>query len=225
MAWTSGTVDLPSFPLVRGGRVCKTAAGRSTGHVVELREVERLNPLEATLRVHLELRLDQFRSIEASQLDKDKAREALQVARIESRPAFRAEIPIKSLAGIGDLVERLRRTAQKREIILGYAEPRRRFAARRLLAVQAVTDSDEVGVFVERELHCTAGALSRVFLRHDQSSFAPVICGRQRRLSGSSTRGGRRPRQDASPFRRASRSARAVALDDGGFCPVMSRPS
>src|SRR5262249_20573278 len=77
------------------------------------------------------------------------------------------------LAGIGDLVERLRRTAQKSEVVLGYAEPRRRFAARRLLAVQAVTDSDEVGVFVERELHRAAGALSRVFPRHDQSPFTP----------------------------------------------------
>jgi hypothetical protein len=82
------------------------------GHLFELRHVERRFPLHAALYEHLELWLDQLGTIEASQLDEDKARKALQIAGIKPCRAFRAEIPIKSFAGISNIVKCLWRAAQ-----------------------------------------------------------------------------------------------------------------
>jgi hypothetical protein len=63
-------------------------------------------------------------------------------------------------------VKRLGLAADQREIIFRHAEERRRFAAGRLLAVQAVTDRNEARIGVEAELYRATGALSGVFLRH-----------------------------------------------------------
>src|SRR5262245_31870901 len=108
-AWHGGPRRRPSTPEAQAS---PTAVARSTGHVLELREVERSYPLHAALHEHLELRLDQLGTIEASQLDEDKARKALQIAGIEPRRAFGAEIPIKSFAGISYIVKCLWRAAQ-----------------------------------------------------------------------------------------------------------------
>lgn len=77
-------------PLVgSGGRDCLTGAhwsaprrlqGASTRHLLELRDVERLDPFGTALHEHFELRLYQFRTVEASQLNEDKARKTLQIA-------------------------------------------------------------------------------------------------------------------------------------------------
>ena len=104
--------------------------------------------------------------IQASQLNKDEALEALQIAGVQTRSAFQAEVSFQSFAGIGDVGIRLGRAADRGEIVLGHAEPRRRLAPRCLLAVQAVTDGDEGGIGVERELDRAARALSRMFLGH-----------------------------------------------------------
>src|SRR5215468_8717184 len=143
---------------------------RSTGHAVELRNIERLGPLQTTLREHLQLRRDQFGVIEAPQRDEDGAREALQVAREQPRAAPWAEVAIESPAGLGDIVMALRSAADEAEVILRHGEERRHFTARGSLAIQAVTARDEFGVFVELEPHCAAGTLRRVLLGHRTAS-------------------------------------------------------
>jgi hypothetical protein len=66
-------------------------------------------------------------------------------------------------------VKRLWLAANQREIVLGHPEEGGRFTAGRLLAVEAVTDSDEGGIGIELEFDRAACALSGVLLRHGVS--------------------------------------------------------
>jgi hypothetical protein len=77
-----------------------------------------------------------------------------------------AEVPIQPLARLGNVVKRFRLAADQREIILGHAEERSRFAAGRLFAVQAMTDGNEGGIGIEFKLDGAARALSCVLLSH-----------------------------------------------------------
>ena len=63
-------------------------------------------------------------------------------------------------------MKRLRLAADQREIILGHAEERSRFAAGRLFAVQAMTDGNKGGIGIEFKLDGAACALSCVLLSH-----------------------------------------------------------
>ena len=107
-----------------------------------------------------------FRIIQATDLDKDRPRKALQVVGKHPSAAIGAEVPIKPLARIRDVVKRFRLATDKREIILRHTEVRGRFTARSFFSVQAVTDRDESRVSVELELDRAAGALSSVLLCH-----------------------------------------------------------
>src|SRR5215813_11003918 len=142
------------------------SARGSARHVGELRQVERLVPLEATSGEHFELRRDKLRPIEAPELNKNQTRETLELARVYARSAVRTKIPLELFAGIGDVGKRLRRAAGQRKITLGNAEESRHFAAGGSLAVQAMTIGDELGILVELEFDRATGALCRVFLGH-----------------------------------------------------------
>src|SRR5215470_2206623 len=111
-------------------------APRLTGHVLELRKVERLRPFEPALGEHLKHRFDALRVIQAAERDEDHSREALQVAGEHAGAAFGAEVSIEALARLGDVVKRLRLAADQRKIVLWHAEERGRFTAGRLLAVK-----------------------------------------------------------------------------------------
>ena len=67
---------------------------RSTGHVLELREVERLRPFETALGEHLKHRIDALRVIQAAEHDEDHSWEALQVAGEHPGAALRAEVSV-----------------------------------------------------------------------------------------------------------------------------------
>jgi hypothetical protein len=67
---------------------------RSAGHVLELREVERLLPFEAALGEHLKHRFDALRVIQAAKRDEDRFREALQVGGEHPGAAIGAEVSI-----------------------------------------------------------------------------------------------------------------------------------
>jgi|SRR6516162_510521 len=69
-------------------------AMRSTGHVLKLREVERLLPFETALGEHLKRRIDALRVIQAADGDEDHSWEALQVAAEHPGAALRAEASI-----------------------------------------------------------------------------------------------------------------------------------
>ncbi len=82
-------------------------------------------------------------------------------------------IPVETFAGIGNIMKRRWVAADEREVFLRHTEERRHFAARCFLAVEAMTIRDEFRVFVEFELHHTAGTPAGVFLCHEKFSFAP----------------------------------------------------
>src|SRR5262249_22636389 len=147
------------------------SAIHSTGHVLELREVERLLPFETTFGEHLKHRIDTHRVIQAADRDEDHSWEALQVAAEHPGAALWAEVSVQALARLGNVVKCLRLATDHRKVILRHAKERGRFTAGRLLAVKAVTDGDEGGIGVELEFDCAACALSRVLLCHMISSF------------------------------------------------------
>src|SRR5262245_58657559 len=60
---------------------------RSTGHVLKLREVERLLPFETALGEHLKHRFDGLRVIQAADRYEDRARKTFQVG--GERPVIR----------------------------------------------------------------------------------------------------------------------------------------
>src|SRR5262245_23605321 len=136
------------------------------GHAGKLWEVERLFPLEPALGEHLQHRRDQFRSVQAAKRHKDSAGKTVQIAAEQASAAVRTEVAIEPLAGLGDIVERLRLAAEEREIICRHTKEGCRRAARSLLAVVAMTGRDKCRIGVELELHCTTGALRRVLLAH-----------------------------------------------------------
>ena len=94
----------------------------STGHVLELREVERLRPFETALGEHLKHRFDALGVIQAAERDEDHSWEALQVAGEHPGAAIGAEVSIKALARLGDVVKRFRLAADQRKFILGHPE-------------------------------------------------------------------------------------------------------
>jgi hypothetical protein len=136
----------------------------SVRHVLELREVERLRPIETALDEHLELRFNTLRVIQTAERDEDHTREALQVAGEHPGATIGAEVSVQALARLSDVVKGLRLPADQRKIILRHTEERGRFTTGRLLAVKAMTDGDEGGIVVELELDGAACALSCVFL-------------------------------------------------------------
>src|SRR5262245_21021656 len=138
----------------------------STGHVLELREVERLRPFETALGEHLKHRFDALRVIQAAERDEDHSGEALQLGGEHPGAAIGAEVSIQALARLGDIVKRLRLAADQHKIILGHAEERGRLTAGRLLAVKAVTYGDEGGIGIELELYGAARAPTGIFLCH-----------------------------------------------------------
>ena len=70
------------------------APRHSTGHVLELREVQRLRPFETALGEHLKHRIDALRVIQAAEHDEDHSWEALQVAGEHPGAALRAEVSV-----------------------------------------------------------------------------------------------------------------------------------
>ena len=75
-------------------------------------------------------------------------------------PQFGQKFRSSPLPELGNVVKRFRLAADQREIILGHAEERSRFAAGRLFAVQAMTDGNEGGIGIKFKLDGAAGALS-----------------------------------------------------------------
>ena len=69
-------------------------ASHSTGHVLELREVERLRPFETALGEHLKHRIDALRVIQAAERDEDHSPEPLQVAGVHPGAAIGAEVSV-----------------------------------------------------------------------------------------------------------------------------------
>src|SRR5499427_8359735 len=156
----------------------------STGHVLELWEVERLRPFETALCEHLKHRIDALRVIQAAERDEDHSWEGPQVAGEHPGAALRAEVPVQAFARLGDVVKRLRLAADQCKVILGHAEERGRFTAGRLLAVKTVTDGDKGGISIKLEFDCAACALSRVLLCHWSVSFSTVEAFQQDRAGG-----------------------------------------
>src|SRR5262245_66555242 len=76
---------------IKRGRV---TAIRSTGHVLELREVERLRPCKPALGEHLKHRFNALRVVQAADGDEDQPRKALQVAAEHPGAASGAEVSI-----------------------------------------------------------------------------------------------------------------------------------
>ena len=66
----------------------------STGHVLELREVERLCPFETAFGEHLQHWIDSLTAIQAAEHDEDRSRKGLQVAGEHPGAALRAEVPV-----------------------------------------------------------------------------------------------------------------------------------
>src|SRR5262249_46159482 len=155
-------------------RAVDGAGTGSTGHVLELREVERLRPFETALGEHLKHWFDAPRAIQAADGHEDHSGEAFQVGGEHPGAAIGAEVSIQALARLGDIVKRLRLAADQRKIILGHAEERGRFTAGRLLAVKAVTDGDEGGIGIELELYGAARAPTGIFLCHRKLHNAVV---------------------------------------------------
>lgn len=71
----------------------------------------------------------------------------------------------------------LRLAADQRKIILGHAKERGRFTAGRLLAVKAVTHSDEDRIGIELKFDCAARALCGVLLCHGISFLFHKVLG------------------------------------------------
>src|SRR5882724_5727421 len=69
------------------------------GHAVELRNVQRLRPFEATLGEHLQNRLDELRPVEAADRDEHRAGKTLETGGEESRAACRAKVAVEPFAG------------------------------------------------------------------------------------------------------------------------------
>src|SRR5262245_27187459 len=138
----------------------------STGHAGKLREVEWLFPLQPALGKHLQHRRDQFRSIQAAESHKDSAGETVQIVGKQASTAVRTEVANEALAGFSDIVERLRLAAEEREIIFWHTKESRRRAPGGPFAVVAMAGRDKSRICIELELHCTTGALCRVFLAH-----------------------------------------------------------
>jgi hypothetical protein len=132
-----------------------------------LRQIERPVPLEAAPSEHFKPGFDQFGMIEAAQLHKDESRKGFQVAGEKPGSAFRAEIPLKSLSGIGSVTERLGRTTQHSEASFENSKKRRHLATGRPLAVKAMTIGDKIWISVEFKFHCAAGALASILFRHN----------------------------------------------------------
>jgi hypothetical protein len=76
----------------------RVRGSRSTGHAVELWEVERPCPLQSALHEHLELRRDQLGAIETAELHENDAREALQVVGVQPGSADWTEDAIETFA-------------------------------------------------------------------------------------------------------------------------------
>ena len=112
--------------------------GRSTRHAGELRNVERRRPVQAALGEHLQARNDVLRSIEAAERHEHQAREALEVAGVQPRPAGRTKVALQRLPGLGDIRKRRRLATEELEVVFGNPEERRRLATRRFLAIIAV---------------------------------------------------------------------------------------
>src|SRR5215469_15688700 len=70
------------------------SSDHSTGHVLKLRDVERLRPFEPALGEHLKHRFDALGVIQAAERDEDHSREALQVAGEHPGAAFGAEVSV-----------------------------------------------------------------------------------------------------------------------------------
>ena len=91
-------MDLAEVPV--GGMPRDPACERSnssyhsTGHVLELREVERLRPFETALREHLKDRIDALRVIQAAERDEDHSWKALQVIGEHPGAALRTEVSV-----------------------------------------------------------------------------------------------------------------------------------
>ena len=66
----------------------------SIGHVLELREVERLRPFETALGEHLKHRIDARRVIQAAERDEDHSWKTLQVGSEHPGAALRAEVSV-----------------------------------------------------------------------------------------------------------------------------------
>src|SRR5215475_11135553 len=94
----------------------------STRHAVELRNVQRLCPLQAASGEHFEHGLDALGLIEAPDRHEHRAGEAFEVGGEQARAAIPAEIPVEAFARCGDVVEGLWLAARQREVALGDAE-------------------------------------------------------------------------------------------------------
>src|SRR5262249_1148310 len=97
---------------------------------------------------------------------KDRSGKALQFGGEYPGAATGTEVSIQALARLGDIMKCFWLAADQRKIILGHAEERGRFTARRLLAVKAVTDGDEGGIGIELERYGAARTPAGIFLCH-----------------------------------------------------------
>src|SRR5262249_19084153 len=66
----------------------------SIGHVLELREGERLRPFETALGEHLKHRIDALRIVQAAERDEDHSWKTLQVGSEHPGAALRAEVSV-----------------------------------------------------------------------------------------------------------------------------------
>src|SRR5262249_18755510 len=138
----------------------------SMGHAGKLWKVEWLFPLQPSLGKHLQHRRDQFRSIQTAKSHEDSAGETVQIVSEHASAAVRTEVTIKPLAGFSDIVERPWLAAEERKVILRHTKESRRLATGGLFAVVAMADRDKCRICIELKLHCTTGALCRVFFAH-----------------------------------------------------------
>src|ERR1700754_1270329 len=86
-------------------------------HADELRHVRMLDPAEAALRKHLDIRSNASRRIEAAERHEHQAGEGFEIAAKEPHAAIGAEIPVESLSRFGNVVERFRLSADEREVV------------------------------------------------------------------------------------------------------------
>src|SRR5262245_48335466 len=131
-------------------RLCRST---STGHAGKLRDVEWLFPLQPTLGKHLQHRLDQFGSIQAAKGHKHRTGETLEIGGKNARAAVRTKVAIKPLAGLRDIVERLRLAAEEREIVFWQPKESPRRATGSLFAVFAMAGRDKSRICIELELY------------------------------------------------------------------------
>jgi len=159
----------------------RVRGSRSTGLVVELREVERPHPRLAAPREYLGFRREPLvEAIESAFLHENDARSVLQVVGEHPGTAVGTEDAVEPLArtcfGIWTVGEALGVSAEHGEIRVRHRHECRHLSAGRPLAIRAVAVCDKGRLGIEPVRHLAAGTVTGVLLAHVISPSRKMRC-------------------------------------------------